>query len=150
MEISNLSLKSLRNYKTLTDDQGSERSAEQKQVGMNREELRAVNIKSLPPNTSIRAYMKTVMPPKSPAPESQAAPIHTTALQEARSQYYNSNHQKQDGPIVQTGVLASSDLSSHDGEEFVDKPKYHRNESKAKYISNIKDKFVSIQKLIDP
>ena len=58
-------------------------------------------------------------------------------------------------PVVQQGVLDFSDLASsdndYDEDEFVDpKKKYHRNETKAKYISNIKEKFQSIKKLIDP
>ena len=173
MEISNLSLKSLRNYKTLEPSDEGARSAERQRPMQNREDLAAVNLSRLPPNTSIKAYMNSVKQSRSPDLGPEQVPIvqngtalgQGSVLKDAKKQYYQSNSNLQSTltpiakrnliPVVQHGVLDFSDLASsdddYDEDEFDDpKKKYHRNETKAKYISNIKEKFQSIKKLIDP
>lgn len=172
MEISNLSLKSLRNYKTLEPSDEGASSAERQPI-KNRERLLAVNLSRLPPNTSIKAYMNSVKQSRSPdlGPEqvlvvqNGSTAGQCSVLKDAKKQYYHSNSNLQSTlapiaqrnliPVVQHGVLDFSDLASsdndYDEDEFDDpKKKYHRNETKAKYISNIKEKFQSIKKLIDP
>ena len=173
MEISNLSLKSLRNYKTLEPSDEGASSVERQRPMKNREDLVAVNLSQLPPNTSIKAYMNSVKQSRSPNLGPEQVPIaqngttlgQGSVLKDAKKQYYQSNSNLQSTstpiakrnliPVVQHGVLDFSDLASsdddYDEDEFDDpKKKYHRNETKAKYISNIKEKFQSIKKLIDP
>ena len=98
MEISNLSLKSLRNYKTLEpSDEGA--SSVERQPIKNREDLLAVNLSRLPQNTSIKAYMNSVKQSRSPGLGPEQVPIvqngstagQSSVLKDAKKQYYHSN-----------------------------------------------------------
>ena len=168
MEISNLSLKSLRNYKTLEPSDEGASSTERQRPMKNREDLATVDLSRLPPNTSIKAYMNSVKRSRSPNLGPEQVPIvqngtaagQGPALQDVKKQYYQPSSNLQSTltplakrklmPVVQQGVLDFSDLASsdheHDEDELDDsKKKYHRNETKAKYT---KRSYLMMKRLI--